>query len=227
MKKICALLFLLFCINSAHAAVSEVFEGMDENYVKAGISKYILTRGGKINHGESYSSNLIQAIDYVYENNKNVIYVYNFKITPDEAGAKLDLIVLKKAPNNKWENTSLDVETKTMARIKSSIKGRLLYGLGFDFELYDTSNGKIKAPKGKETGVILTAVRYDALKQGLQAGDVIIEVNGVLTKDIPIEEFASIFFAKNMTDSLTLKYRRNTQTGTVVIKPRLSNTKVF
>ena len=226
MKKILTAL-LLTTATVSHAQVSEFFNGMDSNSLKAGISKYILTRGGNINHGESYSSNTFQAVEQIKTKRGTYTYNYLFNLTPNEEGTKLDLVVYEAVYGSQPRQTSLENEQKIMEAIKVAVKGRLLYGLGFDFASYDYEGRKIKAPKGKETGIVLTAVKYDALKQGLMAGDVIVEINSVPLKDIPLVEYASVLNAKTVTDTLTLTCKRKNEIIKVTIKPRLTNNRVF
>ena len=209
MKKIFLALILFVSSNLAYATTSEVFDGMDENALKAGISKYILTRGGVVNHGESYSSNTFQAVEQ--RHTKRGIYTYNyvFKLTPLDESTRLDLTVYYSAYGMAPKNVEPYDEQKIMEAIKGAIKGRLLYGLGFDFDTYTYEGGKIKAPKGRETG------------------DVITEVNGVPLNKIPLKEYATILNAKSMTDSLNLTVKRNGNLINVTLTPRLSNNKTF
>ncbi len=227
MKKFLITAFL-FSMSPCFATVSQVFENMDSNALKAGISKYILTQGGKVFHGESYENNTFQAIEQ--KSNKaygSFTYNYIFNITPLNNGTKLDLTVLRSSYGSKGVQVDLATEQQIMEKIKNATQGRFLYGLGFEFDYYDSINGKIKAPKGKETGIVLTAVKYDALKKGLMIGDVIVEINDVPIKDMPIEKYKSALYAKTMTDTLTLTYIRNGKINKVTITPRLSNNKVF
>lgn len=227
MKKIFLALILFISSNLAYATTTEVFDGMDENALKAGISKYILTRGGVVNHGESYSSNTFQAVEQ--RHTKRGIYTYNyvFKLTPLDESTRLDLTVYYSAYGMAPKNVEPYDEQKIMEAIKGAIKGRLLYGLGFDFDTYTYEGGKIKAPKGRETGIVLTTVKYDALKKGLMAGDVITEVNGVPLNKIPLKEYATILNAKSMTDTLNLTVKRNGNLINVTLTPRLSNNRTF
>ncbi|MCD8024310.1 MAG: PDZ domain-containing protein [Candidatus Gastranaerophilales bacterium] len=208
------------------STVSKTFEGSDINEIKAGISKYILTKGGTVNHNGSYDNNTFQAAEVIRQNRTNYTLLYTFNLTETPNGTKLDL-----QANRVYSGTaaplSLDEEQKLMENISSSITGRFLYGLGFDFEYYNSSNGRIKAPKGRETGIKLTAVKYDALKQGLQTGDIITEINGIPLKDIPLSEYAVILHAKSLSDSITLTYKRGDKTGRVTLSPRLNTTRVF
>lgn len=226
MKKFLTLL-ILSMTSASYAMTSEFFENTDVNAVKAGISKYILTKGGKIDHGESYDANTFQAFEQIQTKYGTYIYYYAFNLVPSNNGTRLDLIVSKASQGSKPSMVDEETEKKVMEKIKASLKGRFLYGLGFEFEIYNTPEGKIKAPKGRETGIKLTAVKYDALKKGLMAGDIITEINGVPLNQIPIKEYAVILFAQNMTDSITLTYKRGKETGVVTLIPRSSNTRVF
>lgn len=226
MKKLLTFILIMITV-PCFAKTSEFFQGIDENALKAGISKYILTRGGKIYHGESYQSNTFMAVEQLSNGYSAYTYRYLFNIEPSDDGAKLNLDVVKSTAGVKPYNIDINEEKKIMDAIIASIKGRFLYGLGFDFDTYDSKTGKIKAPKGKETGIVLTAVRYDALKKGLQKGDKIIKVNGALLKDIPIEKYASILSAKSLTDSIILTCKRKDEIFTVTLVPRLSNIKTF
>ncbi len=226
MKKI-ILFSILFTVNPVFAHVSEVFQGQDINMVKAGISKYILQKGGAIDHGGSYESNSIRAMEKVREKYGTYSYIYSFNITPLENGVKVDLSGVKKLSGGEAQPLGEEIERIVMNNILNSSKGRFLYGLGFDFDYYNTQTGSIKAPKGKETGIKITNVKYDAQKQGLQAGDVIVKINGRYLKDIPIDEYAAILHAKSLTDTVELTYIRNGIEKTVILSPRLSNPKVF
>ncbi len=222
--KTVSILFLLFSVvQSSGAMTSEVFDGVDSNALKAGISKYLLTKGAKIYHPDSYESNTFQATETVSNGRYSTTsYVYAFKLTPLQDGTRLDLTAVKSGS----EVDSL-MEEKLMNNIKTSLTGRFLYGLNFEFSEYDTPKGKIKAPKGKETGIKLTGVKYDALQKGLMAGDTIVAINNVDIKEIDIEDFATILFAKSINDSITLTYERNGLKNTVTLIPRASNRKVF
>lgn len=225
MKKI--LIALLLTTSACYAQVSEFFDGMDENAVKAGISKYILTKGGSISHGESYNSNLIKATEVVVLNRRNHVYNYIFNLTPNQNGTRLDLSVFESKYGSSPANAGIDIEQKVMNNIKTSIKGRFLYGLGFDFANYTENNITYKAPKGKDTGIVITAVKYDAMKKGIIAGDRIIEINDTPLKDIPLEQYATILHAKTMTDTLNLTLKRGDSTYKVILTPRLSNNRTF
>ena len=220
------LIFLASCI-MANAETSEFFDNLDENAVKAGISKYILSRGGNISHGDSYSSNTIQATEILQTTKGRYQYNYIFKIIPKEKGTELDMVVLKSGYGISPVNIDIQKEQKIMESIKASIKGRFLYGLGFEYAIYN-ENGKIyKAPKGRNKGIVLTAVKYDALKKGLMTGDIIIEVNGTPLNEIPIEKYTNILNAKSLTDELTLTCLRGNKKFNVILIPRLSNTRIF
>lgn len=227
MKKTIIAAMILFAALPAFSTTSEIFENQDVNAVKAGIAKYILTKGGKIYHGKSYEANTFQAVEQVYSGYSSFTYNYIFNLTPVSNGTRLDLSVLKSSSGSKPVSADILTEQKIMENIKNSAKGRFLYGLGFDFDTYDTANGKIKAPKGREEGIKLTAVRYDAAKKGLLAGDIITEINGVPLKQIPIEEFATALNAKTMTDEINLTFIRNGKKNSVTLIPRLSNNKTF
>ena len=227
MKKILTLGILLIT-GASYAQTSEFFGGMDSNAVSAGISKYIITRGGKVSRGEGASSNIIQAVEQIRI--KNVLYTYNyvFKLTPEDKGTKLDMIAYKSAYGSKPAEVDILTEQKIMEAIKGSIKGRFLYGLGFEYSTYNDADGTIiKAPKGREKGIVLTNVKYDALKQGLMPGDVIIEINKTPLNEIPLKEYASVLNAKSITDTLNLTIKRGGQNFNVDLKPRMSNNKTF
>lgn len=226
MKKI--MILALLCLTGAsYGTTSEFFNNMDSNALKAGISKYIITKGGKISHGASYEANTFQGVEQVQTKHGTYTYNYIFNLVPEEGGTRLNLTVLESSYGSTPRNTDSVTEQKIMEGIKNSTKGRFLYGLGFEFDTYDSKNGKIKAPKGKDTGIKLTAVKYDALKKGLMPGDLIIEINDTPLVDIPIEEYATILHARTMTDTLTLTYKRNGEIHKVTLTPRLSNVKVF
>ena len=229
MRKIFILITVLFFIVlPSFATVEYTFDNMDSNSVKAGISKYILTKGGKVFHGESYELNTFQAIEQVRDKTYGLCtYNYLFNITPISNGSKLKLTVLRNSYGSKGVQVDLTTEQQVMDKIKATIQGRFLYVLGFEFDYYDTQKGKVKAPKGKQTGIVLTAVKYDARKKGLMVGDVIVEINGESIVDMPIEKYKTVLFAKSMTDTLTLTYKRNGKLATVTIMPRLSNHKTF
>ncbi len=227
MKKFIIAIVIVLCSSPSFSAVTEVFYGMDSNSLKAGIGKYIHTRGGKVLRGDDYSSNVFQATEQVQTSRGSYTYIYAFNVSDIENGAKLDMKVLKASIDSKGAPVDLNTEKLLMDGIKTAIKGRFLYGLGFDFAYYDSPIGKVKAPKGRETGIVLTAVRYDALKKGLQAGDVITAINYTPLSQIPINDYASILNAKSLTDTLTLTYKRGAVTNTVTLTPRLSNTRVF
>lgn len=225
MKKI--LIALLLTTNVCLAQVDEYFNGMDENALKAGISKYVLSKGGLIDHGESYSSDTIRAVENVTINKRKYKYNYVMKLTPDEGGTKLSLIVLESSYGSSPVQASAEIEKQVMNNIKASIKGRFLYGLGFEFDTYTEDGKTYNAPKGKETGIYITAVKYDAQKQGILPGDIIVKINGTATKDIPLDIYSSILSAKTMTDTVNLTLKRGLSTYEVTLKPRLSNTRVF
>ncbi len=228
MKKIyLGLILLFFTLAPSYSMVQETFMGVDTNSLKAGISKHILTRGGKVIHNNSYEANNFQGMETLRTEDGIYNFYYSFNLVPIQDGTRLDLIVYKGMNGDKPQPADLKTEQKTMERIKSSIKGRYLYGLGFEFDYYDTPNGKIKAPKGRDKGIKLTAVKYDAQKKGLMAGDIITEINGVSLDEIPIEKYAVILNANSMSDSITLTYKRRGQTGQVTLIPRLSNARVF
>ena len=217
------LVFALFCSQAAYAMTSEFFENVDVHSLKAGVSKYLLIKGAKVYHNESYEANTFQAVDLVRVGTYSTAqYQYAFNLTPMQNGTRLDLIAVKQGSGNDHV-----MERKLMDNIKQSMQGRFLYGLGFEFDNYSTSKGNIKAPKGKNSGIKLTAVKYDALKKGLQAGDVIIEINGIPISEMPIEDYATVLFAKSINDSVTLTYKRGKETNKVTLTPRVSNRKVF
>lgn len=217
------LVFALFCSQAVYAMTSEFFENVDVHSLKAGVSKYLLIKGAKVYHNESYEANTFQAVDLVRVGTYSTAqYQYAFNLTPMQNGTRLDLIAVKQGSGN-----DPVMERKLMDNIKQSMQGRFLYGLGFEFDNYSTSKGNIKAPKGKNSGIKLTAVKYDALKKGLQAGDVIIEINGIPISEMPIEDYATVLFAKSINDSVTLTYKRGKETNKVTLTPRVSNRKVF
>lgn len=226
MKKILIIAFL-FITGVCYAQVSEFFDGMDENAVKAGISKYILAKGGNISHGESYNLNVIQATEVVVLNKKNHIYNYIFNLTPNQNGTKLDLSVFESKYGKSPVSAGIDIEQKVMNNIKTSIKGRFLYGLGFDSANYTENNITYRAPKGRDSGIVITAVKYDAMKKGIIAGDRIIEINDTPIKDIPLEKYATILHAKTMSDTLNLTLKRGDSIYKVILTPRLSNNRTF
>ena len=217
------LVFVLFFSQASYAMTSEFFENVDVHSLKAGVSKFLLIRGAKVYHNESYEANTFQAAEMVRTGSYSTVqYQYAFNLTPMQNGTRLDLIAMKSESGN-----DPSMEAKLMALIKQSIQGRFLYGLGFEFDNYSTSKGNIKAPKGKNSGIKLTAVKYDALKKGLQAGDIITEINGVPISNMPIEEYATALFAKSINDSITLTYKRGNTINTVTLIPRASNRKTF
>ena len=217
------LVFALLFSQASFAITSEFFENVDVHSLKAGVSKFLLVRGAKVYHNESYEANTFQATEIVRAGTySNAQYQYAFNLVPMQNGTRLDLIAVKSGSGN-----DLSMEKKLMDAIKQNMQGRFLYGLGFEFDNYSTSKGNIKAPKGKNTGIKLTAVKYDALKKGLQAGDIITEINGVSIKEMPIEEFATVLFAKSINDSITLTYKRGEETKKVTLIPRVSNRKIF
>ena len=217
------LVFALFCSQAVYAMTSEFFENVDVHSLKAGVSKYLLIKGAKVYHNESYEANTFQAVDLVRVGTYSTAqYQYAFNLTPMQNGTRLDLIAVKQGSGN-----DPVMERKLMDNIKQSMQGRFLYGLGFEFDNYSTSKGNIKAPKGKNSGIKLTAVKYDALKKGLQAGDVIIEINEIPISEMPIEDYATVLFAKSINDSVTLTYKRGKETNKVTLTPRVSNRKVF
>jgi len=222
MKKILILILCAICAPT-YAATSEFFENTDVNAMKAGISKYLLTRGANIFHNNSYEANDFQAAEIVRTGTySQSSYNYAFNLTPNGKGVILTVAAIKDGGSE--DNI---METKLIQNIRQSMTGRFLYGLGFEFDYYDTVNGKIKAPKGKETGIVITGVKYDALNKGLMAGDIITEINNVPLSKIPMEEFSTILFAKSINDTIKLTYKRGNTTNKVNLTPRASNRKVF
>ncbi len=213
----------LFFSQASYSMTQEFFENVDVHSLKAGVSKFLLIRGAKVFHNESYEANTFQAVELVRVGQYSTAqYQYAFNLSPMKNGTRLDLIAIKQGSGN-----DPVMEAKLMELIKQSMQGRFLYGLGFDFDNYSTSKGNIKAPKGKNTGIKITAVKYDALKKGLQAGDVIIEINDVPISEMPIDEYATALFAKSINDSITLTYKRGAETKKVTLIPRVSNRKTF
>lgn len=216
-------MLLLVLTPVSYGMTSEFFEGIDSNALKAGISKYLLTKGAKVYHNESYEADSFQAAEVVRTGKySSSVYNYLFNLNQNENGTYLNVTAVKS--DSGVDNT---MEKKLIDDIRQSITGKFLYGLGFEFELYDSDNGKIKAPKGKEGGIKLTAVKYDALNKGLQIGDIIIEINDVPLSEIPIEKFATALFAKSINDAITLTYKRGQVINKVTLIPRVSNRKVF
>ena len=221
--KIFSIVSVLFFSQVSYSMTSEFFENVDVHSLKAGVSKYLLTKGAKVFHIESYEANTFQATEMIRTGYYSTTpYQYAFNLVPMENGTRLDLIANKAEGGN-----DPAMERKLMDGIKQSIQGRFLYGLGFEFDTYSTSKGNIKAPKGKNTGIKLTVVKYDALKKGLQPGDIITEINGVPLSEIPIEEYATVLFAKSINDSVTLTYKRGEEINKVTLTPRVSNRKTF
>lgn len=227
MKKIAVLLTLLCTISIANAQVSDVFLNMDENAVKSGISKYILSKGGKVNSSEMYDSNTFHAAEIVSTSRGAFKYTYVFNVSPQGENTRLDMAIYKEAYGMSPVAVDTSIEQGIMEIIKKTVQGRFLYGLGFEKETV-TYNGKsYKIPKGRETGIVLTAAKYDAAKQGLMIGDVIVAIDGVPLNQIPINKFATALHANNMTDTLNLTCTRAGRTFQVTLTPRPSNVKKF
>ena len=228
MKKILFLICVLFGVNSVYAKVEEVFIGSDVNELKAGAAKYFMIKGANVHHINSYEANNFQAVEKKPQGAYgSVTYYYNVNFIPVEKGTKLELVMMKSSANDEPHTISLSDETSVLNGIKASMTGKFLYGLGFEYDLYDFNGEKIKAPKGKETGIVLTAVNYDAKSKGLMAGDKIISINNVSIKDMPVDEYSKALFAKSINDTLTLTYKRGNNINTVTLKPKRSKTRVF
>ncbi len=227
MKKIIVTFGILLFANMAYALTTETFENTDKNSVKSGISKYILLRGGKLNYGNDYMSDSYTAYETVQTSRGTVFYTYVFNLSENNGNTKLNLSIFKNIQGTSPSPVGIEHEQKTMDAIKASVRGRYLYGLGFDFEKYFYNGNTIVAPKGKETGIVLTKVKYDALKQGLRQGDVIVEINGVPLSEIPLDKFANILYANTMSDILELTYLRDGIKHKVNLTPRPSVNKTF
>ena len=228
MKKILISILMISGINAASATVSDVFIGSDVNELKAGAAKYFMIKGANVHHTNSYEANNFQAIEKRPQGAYgSVTYYYNLNFIPVEKGTKLELTMLKASANDDPVQADTVFEQNVLDGIKSSMTGKFLYGLGFEYDLYDSNGEKIKAPKGKETGITITAVNYDAKKKGLIAGDKIIAINNIPIKDMPLEEYSKALFAKSINDTITLTYKRGKNINSVTLVPKRSKTRVF
>lgn len=227
MKKIFIAALLLTGLSAAQAQVSEFFPGMDENAVKSGISKYIISKGGKVNSSEIYSSDTFHAVEVVQTSRGTFKYNYTFNVAPQGDGSRLDMSIYKEGYGIESASVGSSIEQGIMEIIKKNIQGRFLYGLGFEKETVSYNGKTYKIPKGRETGIVLTAAKYDAAKQGLLVGDIITEIEGVPLNEIPINVFATALHAKSMTDTLNLTCKRAGRTFNVTLTPRPSTVKTF